>query len=552
MVVAFIGGLGMFLLGLRLLVDGLRAAAGSGLRRLLARVIRSPASGAALGATLTALLQSSSATVVATIGLVSAGLMTFPQSLGVILGANVGTTTTGWLVATVGVGLSVKALALPAVAVGAAMGVVGRGRTASIGLAIAGFGLLLFGLDLLRDSMADGLGGFGPDVLPTGAGWEGRLLLVGAGALVTTALQSSSATTAIILLALAGGGIGFEQAVAAAIGANIGTTSTAAFTLFGASAAARRTAMAHIAFNLMIGGAAFGLIGPLARWSTWVVSVWEATPGPLAVAAFHTSINLAGALVLLPLVPWLAKVLVAVVPQHRDDLSRRLDRTVSTIGPIAEEALRRTSLAIVARIAEGCLAAFRGDESLASVRSAEVREGLRAAAAFAGRIESGRASEEDRAEHAANLHLLDHARRLLESVGDGERRRLMAASPSLAPQRSALAKACEIASRWENATPLDADAACLEAAAAELAALRKAYRVRRLGEAAETTEDPEMVLAELDASRAMDALAYHLHRAASWGSGRRSPRGAPRERVRSDSDRVGPGIGTPPTGSEGA
>ena len=526
-----IGGLGLFLLGLNLLVDGLRAAAGSTLRRSLTTLVRGPASGAALGAGVTTLVQSSSATIVATIGFVSAGLMTFPQSLGVILGSNVGTTSTGWLVATLGFKFSIKALALPAVALGAALRLVARGRPASLGLAIAGFGLLFAGIDLLRTGMTGVVDGLGPADLPSGAGWGGRLMLVAAGAVLTVLFQSSSASIAIVLVALEGGGLDFEQATAAVVGANVGTTTTAAIAMVGASPAARRTALAHIGFNLAIGGAAFGLLDRLAGASAWATSGLEATPGPLAVATFHTSINLGGAILLLPATPWIARLLIAVVPQRRDDLLRRLDRSVATVGPVANEALRRTSLAIVARAAAGLRASFDGDDRGARRRLDEVEEGLRGAAAFASRVASGRQGPDEQAEHLATLHILDHAGRLLEAMQDDPRRRIVATSSSLASQRETLARAIAIAVGWAEGGLGEGDADALEAIAAELASLRKSYRTSRLGAGAEGDGEPEQVLADLDASRAIDSAGYQLFRAAQWATGRPSPRGAPRAMV---------------------
>lgn len=534
MILELVGGLGLFLLGLNLLVDGLRLAAGATLRRTLTTVVRGPASGAAVGAATTTLVQSSSATIVATIGFVSAGLMTFPQSLGVVLGSNVGTTSTGWLVATLGFKFSIKILALPAIALGAALRIGGRGRLASLGLAIAGFGLLFAGLDLLRSGMGGVLGGLGPADLPSGEGWHGRLVLLAAGALLTILFQSSSASIAIVLVALDGGGIDFEQATAAVVGANIGTTTTAAIAMLGASPAARRTAIAHIAFNVVVGAAAMLGLEHLARWSAWAVSPFESAPGPLAVAMFHTSINLGGALLLLPGTPLIARLLIAIVPQPRDDLSKRLDRSVAAVGPVANEALRLTSVAIVARVAAGVLAALDGDERMARVRFDEARAGLRNAAAFAARVSAGRQSEMDQVEHLATLHILDHAGRLLDSLADPERCRLIDRSETLSPQVRTLRRGLERAAAWQEGRIAAQDPQTLGALSAELAALRKEYRIARLGAGAEGDGDPEAILGDLDASRGIDSAGYHLFRAANWAGGHPTPRGAPRSEFVAD------------------
>src|SRR5690606_13279944 len=141
-----IGGIGLFLLGMVLLTDGLKAVAGDALRRALERSVRGRLSAVASGTAVTVLVQSSSATTLATIGFVSAGLLAFPRAVGVLLGASLGTTSTGWLVSLLGLKLSVTALALPLVASGALLRLLGRERWAAGGLAMAGFGLIFVGI----------------------------------------------------------------------------------------------------------------------------------------------------------------------------------------------------------------------------------------------------------------------------------------------------------------------------------------------------------------------------------------------------------------------
>ena len=190
-----IGGLGLFLIGMSVMTDGLRRLAGRGLRTVLRRFTRSPSSGAAVGATTTAIVQSSSATTVAAVGLVGAGAMTFAQSLGIIFGANLGTTVTGWLVLLFGFKVELGTLAFPIVFAGALGITFGRGRWTALGYALAGFGLLFIGIDLLQGGMAGLEGRLTPDSFPPDT-WRGRLQLVGLGVLITLITQSSSAGVA--------------------------------------------------------------------------------------------------------------------------------------------------------------------------------------------------------------------------------------------------------------------------------------------------------------------------------------------------------------------
>src|SRR5580658_8865751 len=143
--IAVLGGIGLFLLGMTVMTDGLKAMAGSALRTVLGKAAATPLRGAFWGAIATLIVQSSSATTMTTIGLVSAGLLTFPQGLGLVFGANIGTTGTGWLVALIGVRVSLTTAALPMIFVGALVKLLGSGRIAGAGAAIAGFALILVG-----------------------------------------------------------------------------------------------------------------------------------------------------------------------------------------------------------------------------------------------------------------------------------------------------------------------------------------------------------------------------------------------------------------------
>src|SRR6476660_6375295 len=172
--ISILGGVGLFLLGMTVMTEGLKALAGSSLRTVLARAAATPMRGALWGAIATLIVQSSSATTMTTIGLVSAGLLTFPQGLGLVFGANVGTTGTGWLVALIGVRVSLTAAALPMIFVGALIKLLGRGRVSAGGAALAGFALVLFGLTAAGD------GRTGRTVAPGGlAGCSRHHMVVG-------------------------------------------------------------------------------------------------------------------------------------------------------------------------------------------------------------------------------------------------------------------------------------------------------------------------------------------------------------------------------------
>src|SRR5215475_10085021 len=251
--ISALGGVGLFLLGMTVMTEGLKALAGSALRTVLSKAAATPLLGSFWGAVVTLLVQSSSATTMTTIGLVSAGLLTFQQGLGLVFGANVGTTGTGWLVALIGVRVSLTAAALPMIFVGALTKLLGSGRVSGAGAALAGFGLVLFGLTTLQQGMGGLAERLHPEDLPAvlaapGVAWWSSLLgvlaLVAVGLLTTAVMQSSTAAIAVTLSAYFTGAIGLDQGCALIIGQNIGTATSSAMAAIGASSTAKRLALA--------------------------------------------------------------------------------------------------------------------------------------------------------------------------------------------------------------------------------------------------------------------------------------------------------------------
>ncbi|HMF24257.1 MAG TPA: Na/Pi symporter, partial [Pseudolabrys sp.] len=303
--ISVLGGVGLFLLGMTVMTGGLKALAGSALRTVLNKAAATPLRGTFWGAIVTLLVQSSSATTMTTIGLVSAGLLTFPQGLGLVFGANVGTTGTGWLVALIGVRVSLTAAALPMIFFGALIKLLGRGRVSGAGAALAGFGLVLFGLTTLQQGMEGLAERLHPADLPVvlsgpDAGWWrgmlGVLVLVVVGLVMTALMQSSTAAIAVTLSAQYAGAIGLDQACALIVGQNIGTATSSALAAIGASTTAKRLAIAYVLFKLtpaLIALVSFPLVIPL------LVRASSAIDGVTLLAGYHTAFNVVGVLVLL-------------------------------------------------------------------------------------------------------------------------------------------------------------------------------------------------------------------------------------------------------------
>ncbi len=338
----FAGGIGLFLRGMRLMTDGLQLAAGDTLRQILAAATRSRIRGVASGILITTLVQSSSAVIFATVGFVNAGLLTLAQAVGVIYGSNLGTTLTSWIVALVGFNLDLRALAMPCIGIGMGLGVALRHRPAgALGQALAGLGLFFLGIDVLRDTFADA---GSVDLLEAWAdrGTLGLLLFVAGGIMLTVLMQSSSAALAVTLTAAAGGLVPLQAAAAMVIGANVGTTSTAAFAVIGATASAKRAATAHVLFNVVTAVIAFAGL-PLLLWLVAQISAGVGLAGYVAtsLAIFHTLTKLLGLVVMWPLTSRMVKWLEGRYRRREDDdlKPRHLDKNIRGTPSLAMDAL---------------------------------------------------------------------------------------------------------------------------------------------------------------------------------------------------------------------
>lgn len=341
-IAGLLGGVGLFLLGMELMTEGLKLAAGPQLERLLASATSSRWRALLAGVSVTALVQSSSAVTVAAIGFVNAGLLSLGQVMWVLFGANVGTTMTGWLVAMVGLKFKVEVLALPLLGIGMALRLTGSGhRRGAMGQAIAGFGLLFVGIGVLQQTFT----GVAAEVqLPEGGSAATIVLQLLTGMALTVLMQSSSASLTLALSAAAGGLLSPQGAAAVVIGANVGTTVTAALAALGATSNARRAAAAHVIFNLLTGLVALlllpWLVGALATLRQWL----GLDDDPAAqLALFHTIFNVLGVLLMWPLAAPLTAFLERRFRAAEEDEAkpRFLDQNVMGVPALAMDALDR-------------------------------------------------------------------------------------------------------------------------------------------------------------------------------------------------------------------
>jgi phosphate:Na+ symporter len=532
--VAIVGGIGFFLLGMAVMTDGLKALAGSALRIVLAKAAATSVSGTFWGAVVTLLVQSSSATTMTTIGLVSAGLLTFPQGLSLVFGANIGTTGTGWLVALLGVRISLTSYALPIVFVGALLKLMGKGRWAASGAAIAGFALILVGLTTLQQGMGGLAEQLNPADLPAVLGepgvpwWSGALgvlALVATGIVMTTVMQSSTAAITVTISALFANAINLDQALALVIGQNIGTSTSSAMAAIGASSTAKRLAVAYIAFKVIAAVVALVLFPVVVRL---MLHATQSVDPVTLVAAYHTAYNVMGVAILLPLIGPFTRVIERIVPERVSVFARSLDPAALTAAPtVAVEAVRRT----VARVLDALCSS--GDTPADSATVREASAALDQAREFLSKVTEPMASEQEQRWLISTVHALDHTVRLVEATQESAKVDVALDGPDEQRAVKLYAEAMRLAAEAAGpmaqaaASPSDAEAAGTARGAAieveaverlgrcaqELAGLRAEHRRTTLDSVASGTTTANDAIAQVDAIRTLDQRAHHAWRA---------------------------------------
>jgi len=316
---AIFGALGLFLYGMKVMSEGLQKVSGEGLRALISNMTRNRLSGIISGTLMTTLVQSSSATTVMIVSFVNARLLTLTESIGMIMGANLGTTTTFWIVAFLGFKFSLAKIALPCVGIGVAMIFFKRPKVRDSGEALIGFGILFLGLSLLKKAVPDVKSD--PELFAFLADWSGMgmgsvAIFFLFGVILTVVVQSSSVAGAITLTLAAKGWIGYEDAAAIVLGENVGTTITANLAAMTAGTEAKRAARAHFMFNIV------GVCWMIFLFYPFAGLIDRITPGDANnttytlyhLALFHTMFNLTNICVQVPFVKQLAKLATKMVP----------------------------------------------------------------------------------------------------------------------------------------------------------------------------------------------------------------------------------------------
>jgi len=438
LIFGLLGGLGLFLFGMKIMSEGLQKVAGSRMRKILAALTNNRIVGTLVGIAVTAMIQSSSATTVMVVGFVNAGLMSLVQSIGIILGANIGTTVTAQLIA-----FKITKYALPAIGIGAGFKLFSKNQKWSYtGEILLGFGLLFFGLSVMKTAF---------DPLKTSEEFRQLFIMVGdnhllgvlIGAILTILVQSSSATIGITIALASTGIISFEASVALILGENIGTTITANLAAMGTNLAARRTALAHFLFN------AIGVCYMLIFFKFFTGFISSITPGDADfviktqeqvarmggeigdkpfiarhIANTHTMFNIVNTIIFLPLVGILAKLSTMAIRGRDEEMEfhlKYLDNRVLNTPPIALAQARSETrrMAQVAREMVDETLAFLQDNNLKRLPELEKKEDLtdvlqKEITNFLVSLSQTSITQESSREIASMMHMVND----LERVGD--------------------------------------------------------------------------------------------------------------------------------------
>lgn len=427
MIIQLLGGLGMFIYGMRQMADGLQKTAGSRLKRLLELLTTNPVAGVAVGTVVTAIIQSSSATTVMVVGFVNAGLMTLKQAIGVVMGANIGTTVTAQLIA-----FKLNHYSMHGIALGVGLYFFARSkRLRYIGQILLGFGLLFLGMTIMKDTMSplrenhefiNMVSHFGTN----------PVLGVLVGTAMTVLVQSSSATIGILMSLAAVGVVNYSVAIPVLLGDNIGTTVTALLSSIGTSKSAKRAAFVHLIFNVL--GASCFLIafyivpdlpGKLHDFFIWTSNVFDYNLGiQRLIANTHTLFNVANTIIWLPFVSFLAAIVKRIIPGEEKEIARRalyLDPRMLATPMIAMNQARKELLRMgdIARESLELSMKVFNDPSDQDIERVYQREEIideleEALLDYLGRLTQGSLSVEESERLARFFHVIND----IERVGD--------------------------------------------------------------------------------------------------------------------------------------
>lgn len=501
-VLQVVSGVGLFLLGMNLMTEGLKVMAGDSIRRGLMRFTRSPLSGIGTGVIGTAILQSSSATIIATVGFVGAGLLTFSQALGIILGANIGTTVTGWIIAIVGFKLKLGALAAVLIFIGALLRLFAGAKRGGLAYTIAGFGLIFIGIEALQSGLGDLQAHVDFSRVP-GETLVGKLQLALIGILFTLIIQSSSAGVVAALASMHTGAIQLEQAAALVVGMNIGTTFTAAAATIGGNVHVRRTGFSHVVYNILVSTLALFLITPyLAVWE-WRQPDGSYHHSELALVVFHSGFNILGVVLMYPFIRQFAHLLERLFPEQVTEQSQLLDPGLLKFPELALTAVQKALLVLQQKVLTQL--SYLLGASPRAVPLADVKQSLEDLARYLDSIHLTGTAGGQWERLLAALHGIDHLERLRDRCNHDSVLVNLRNGAQLETARKILMRLVNVLLHMENLT-----AEQWQQTVVEITTQEQQLRQKILQQIAQGEMELKSGVALLDTARWLQRVSVHL------------------------------------------
>ena len=448
-----------------------------------------------------------------TIGFVSAGLLTFYQAFGVIIGANLGTTATGWIVSLLGFKLNIHLFALLMVGVGVLIKLLKGGRAGLYGYVITGFGLIFVGIEILQSGMENVAENINISDFSTGV--TSNIILVLVGIVMTVIMQSSSAAVAMTITALYSEAIVLEQAMALVIGQNIGTTITATIGAIGGSLSAKRTALSHVFFNLITGLAALGMLPIFLKFISSVTDVFNLTEDSLVLALFHTTFNIFGVLLVVPFIKPISRIIFRILPEKEAPLTQHLDKASATYAPVALVAVRKTLIEIAIYVVKAIqleLTERKATEQFQ--KNMDIAEqSIEKTRMFINKIKSESASSIEYQSHLELLHAMDHMHRLIKAAKRNASIDMIEKNSTIHQISEELIKEMDLFIK-QSKVNVNGVVNDLKHTSIEIAELRKKNREELLNMTASGQLEVDQGLTQIRALLWLDRIGYHLWRMA--------------------------------------
>lgn len=510
---AVIGGIGIFLLGMTMLTNGLKELAGDALKKWLNKFTGGAISSLFSGIVMTVLVQSSTATTLLTIGFVSAGLLTFAQSIGVIIGANIGSTSTGWIISLIGFKVSLAAFSLPMVGIGVFAQMIAPRQYKTYGTVLAGFGFLFLGIDFLQTGMANAQNMISFEAFVADS-FVNKAILIVIGIVMTVIMQASSAAMAATLTALFSGAIDYEQAIYLVIGQNIGTTATALIASMGASVAAKRTSMTHVLFNVLTAILVVICIAPMLTLTHYVTELINGSfDETLAIAVFHTLFSVLGACIFVPLIKPFAAFIMRIVPKKENRLTKHLDDSITNMPAIALQVGFDTLQQLLKELTQVVMLLIREKRSTDAYekRVVEVEIALEETRRFLAMIQSS--NVRDREKHLNLMHVTDHLARLIKVLRDQQHAEAVYLQNETMENFNGVLE--RVMERIDHKEAFIRTATLLENTSKEMADRRRAKREEYFERAITNEVDVEQSTAKVEAILWVDRLIFHFFRSSA-------------------------------------